>query len=289
MGPSGASTGPGRRAGRGISRSGARALRAFWARAYVRVVAANRDLSWILFDVALPVLGTAAYVFVYRSLRAPEAYLGFVTIGGAMTAYWLNVLWSMASQLFWEKQSGNLEAYIVAPAPMMAILAGMATGGLFMTTIRAVVIVAVAVAWFRIPLVAVDPAGVAAAFVVSMVGLYGLGMSLSSAFLLHGREAWHLSNLMQEPVYLLSGFFFPVRALGFWVSVAASIVPLTLGMDAMRQGLYGPEAAMALLPLRVELAILAVLAIVFLLAAWWLLRVMERLARREGRLTLRWQ
>lgn len=272
-------------AGRGM----ALYARAFWGRAYVRVVAANRDLSWIVFDVGLAVLGVAAYVYTYRSLGAPEAYVGFATVGGAMTAFWLNVLWNLASQLFWEKQSGNLEAYITAPVPLMVILAGMATGGLFMTVLRAAVIIVAAIAWFRVPLDVVHPLGLVAAFIISLVALYGMGMAMASAYLLHGREAWHLSNLLQEPVYLVSGFYFPVRALGFWVAVAASVIPLTLGLDAIRQSLYGPTVAMSLLPLGAELAILAGLAVVFIVASWRLLAFMEWMARREGRLSLRWQ
>ncbi len=266
-----------------------RALRAAWARAYVRAVAANRELSWVFFDVALPVLASAGYVYVYRALDAPETYVAFVALGGAMTAYWLNVLWNMASQLFWEKQSGNLEAYIVAPAPLMAILAGMATGALIQTTLRAVAIVAAAILWFDVPLAVQDPLGLAGAFLVTMVALYGLGMVMASLFLVHGREAWHLSLMLQEPVYLASGFYFPVRALGFWLTAAASVIPLTLGLDAMRQSLYGPEVAMAVLPVRVEVAILAGLAALFTWAAWRVLAWMERRARAEGRLTLRWQ
>src|SRR6202035_1068487 len=54
-------------------------------------------------------------------------------------------------------------------------------------------------------------------------------------FVFYGREAWHLSNAMQEPVNFLSGLYFPVHALGAYVAGAASLVPMTLGLDAMRQ------------------------------------------------------
>jgi hypothetical protein len=43
------------------------------------------------------------------------------------------------------------------------------------------------------------------------------------------------------------------------------------------------------LPVGVEIAILAVMAVVFLVGARFALAYLERLARREGRLTLRWQ
>ena len=92
------------------------------ARAYPRVIGQQREKSWMFFDVFLPMLAVSAYVFVYRAIGAPEEYVGFVVIGGAMTAFWINVLWSMSSQLYWEKETGNLGLYIMAPNSMMAIL-----------------------------------------------------------------------------------------------------------------------------------------------------------------------
>ena len=46
-----------------------------------------------------------------------------------------------------------------------------------------------------------------------MLALYGLGMVFSSAFLLWGREAWHMVNLLQEPIYMLSGMNYPLHTL----------------------------------------------------------------------------
>jgi ABC-2 type transport system permease protein len=127
-------------------------------------------------------------------------------------------------------------------------------------------------------------------FVTTLVALYGLGMLLSSLFLLFGREAWHLSSLLQEPVSLVSGFYFPVRALGQVVAAAASILPITLGLDAMRQLLFPAMLSdLRFLPAKVELGILAGLAVLFLLLARRALGFFEALARREGRLSVRGQ
>ncbi|MEJ2759463.1 MAG: ABC transporter permease, partial [Anaerolineales bacterium] len=109
-------------------------------RAYPRVVGLLRERSWFFFDIFLPVMSVSAYVFVYRAIQAPEVYVGFVVMGGAMTAFWLNILWSMGSQMYWEKETGNLALYIMAPNSLMAVLLGMAIGGLFSTAQRALVI-----------------------------------------------------------------------------------------------------------------------------------------------------
>ena len=75
-------------------------------------------------------------------MQAPIEYIGIVILGAAMTTFWLNVLWSLGAHLYWERDSGNLELYILCPAPMMGILAGMALGGLTMTVVRAATILA---------------------------------------------------------------------------------------------------------------------------------------------------
>jgi len=265
-------------------------FRTMIARAYPRIIGQNREPSWILIDVGLPLLGTSAYVFIYRALQAPEEYIGFAVLGGAMIAYWMNVLWSMASQLYWEKESGNLQLYLIAPTSRMAILLGMAVGGLTATTVRAAGVILVGALLFRIPLQVSHGALFFGVFLLTLVALYGLGMLLSSVFLLWGREAWHLSNLFMEPVYLFSGFYFPVRALGFWVALAASVIPITLGLDALRQLLY-PRLMepFRFLSVETELGILAGLAVLFIFLAHRGLRFFEDLARREGRLTLRGQ
>jgi hypothetical protein len=98
-----------------------------------------------------PHLAVSAYVFVYRAMNAPEEYIGFCGYGGAMTAFWMNVLWNMSSQLYWEKEQGNLALYIMAPNSMMAVLLGMAVGGLVRDhAARNLVIIGLGSLFFRV-------------------------------------------------------------------------------------------------------------------------------------------
>ncbi len=255
------------------------------ARAYPRVIGAQREKSWMFFDVFLPMLAVSAYVFVYRAIDAPEEYIGFVVVGGAMTAFWLNVLWSMSSQLYWEKEMGNLSLYIMAPNSMMAILLGMALGGMLMTALRAAAILILGSWMFNVEYQVASFWQLFAVFLLTMVALYGMGMMSASLFLLLSREAWHLANLAQEPIYLVSGFYFPISSFSFWVAAAASIIPLTLGLDAMRQLVFPSGATLGFLTVRMEIILLLVLGILFVIGARFLLTRLEALAIREGRLT----
>jgi ABC-2 type transport system permease protein len=260
-------------------------LKTIVARAYPRIIGQQREISWVLFEILLPMLAVCAYVFVYRALNAPEEYVGFVVMGGAMTAFWLNVLWSMSSQLYWEKQQGNLQLYIMAPNSMMAILLGMALGGMLATCLRAVAVTIFGMVMFGVTFQIVSYLQLFAVFTLTMVALYGLGMMMASAFLLFGREAWHIANLAQEPIFLASGFYFPIKSLPFWVAAGASILPLTLGMDAMRQLVFRSGSNIGFLEVATEILILAILAVVFIVVSKYLLAYVEKLAVREGRIT----
>ena len=66
-----------------------------------------------------------------------------------MTAFWLNVVWMMAAQLYWEKSQGNLELYFAAPMNIMAVLFGMAVGGLVMSSTRAAAVLVIATIVYR--------------------------------------------------------------------------------------------------------------------------------------------
>jgi ABC-2 type transport system permease protein len=202
-----------------------------------------------------------------------------------MTAFWLNVLWSMSSQLYWEKEQGNLALYIIAPNSMMAILLGMALGGLVATTLRALVITVIGSWLFQVPYAVTSFIQLFLVFTLALVALYGMGMMSASFFLLLSREAWHWANLAQEPIYLLSGFYFPIKSFSFWIAAGASIIPLTLGLDAMRQLIFPSGAALGFLSVGVEIFILLLMSVFFLVGARALLAYMEKLAIQEGRLT----
>ncbi len=291
-------------------------LRAVVGRAYPRIVGANREPSWIFFEAILPLLGIAAYVFIYQALAnrvlldptvsaadkaatvaATNALIGSVVLGGTMIAFWLNVLWSMASQLYWEKEIGNLQLYMMAPMSRMALLGGMAVGGMFMTSVRAITTLVAGVVVFSIVLQVTNPFLLIAVFFATLVALYGMGMTLASLYLLWGREAWHLSALLEEPIFFTSGFYFPAGGLAYvggWGRVlltAATAIPATLGLDAMRQlvfpGAWGDK--LWIFSPEVELVIILVLGVVFLVLARYALAYLELLARREGRLTSRHQ
>jgi len=263
--------------------------RVVYARAYVRLKGLLREPHWSIAEVIIPMLSISAYIYMYEVLDAPNEFLGFVIIGGAMLSFWSNVLWGMSSQFYWEKETGMLELYMIAPISRMAVLIGMAMGGIINTTIRAISIILIGTFLFPIQFMIGDLSALIIIFVLAIVALYGMGILFASLFLLYGREATHMADLMQEPIYVLSGMYYPVLSSKFFptaIKFIATAIPLTLGIDGIRQLVVLGGDFSSVIPHMIGLAILASVLVPF---SYFALRKMENISKREGRLTLRWQ
>jgi ABC-2 type transport system permease protein len=164
----------------------------------------------------------------------------------------------------------------------------MAMGGMVMSSTRAIAVLVVASLLYGVSFEVDQWLLLLAVFGLTLAALYGLGMILASLFLMWGREAWHTTQLMVEPVYFVSGLNFPVARLGFLGALAVATIPLAVGLDAMRQ-LAFVGTQVSLLPPLTEAGILVAMTVLFTVAARWSLRTLERRARIEGRLTMRWQ
>lgn len=264
-------------------------MRAAYARMWVRIKGGNRELTHYIAEVVLPVLTIGAYVILYRTLGLPSILGAAVIIGGAMIAFWTNILWNMSAQWFWEKEMGNLEMYMVAPVSRMSVLLGMAMGGALNTSLRATGIILLGIYVFQVPFQVHDLLVAGLVFLLTVIALYGLGMVFASLYMLYGREAWHTNMLLQEPVFFLSGSYFPtiyVSVIPVWLQVTATLIPMTVGLDAIRRVTIQGQGLMAVWP-----HILALIAFIVILipVARMALNYMENLGKREGRLTLRWQ
>ena len=265
-----------------------RNLRAAYARAYVRVRSQFNEPEWVIAEAVIPLLIVFAAATLYR-VSGSGQLAGFAVVGGAMMAFWDNVLWLMASQLYWEKEGGNLDLFIIAPISRMSILLGMSLGSIVNTSIRAAIILLTAFTVLNIQLNVADPLALSLVFTLTLTSLYGLGMLMSSLYMLYGRGALNLNEVLSEPVYLLSGLYFPTvgRYSPFptVLQLLVSLIPLTFGIDGLRRTIILGET---LESLTLHIAVLTVLSIVLIPLAWRTLNYMETLGRREGRLSLRW-
>lgn len=262
-------------------------IRTMKARAVVRIWSQFGEPVWIAVNVGFPVFSAVALALLYESAGL-AGYTGFAILGGIMVSFWGNVLWSMASQFNWDKQEGLFEIYLTSPCSISALLIGMSVGGIVGTAPSAALVAIVGWVFFHPAIVASSWLAVILTFTLTLAALYSMGMLLSSLYLVWGRAAESLNNALQEPVSLLSGVYFPsiggLSPFPFGVQVAASLIPLTLGMDSLRRTLFFSEG---LSSVWLELLTLAVMSIVLLASSSAALRALENKGRRDGTIAVR--
>ena len=203
-----------------------------------------------------------------------------------MTAFWMNILWSMSSQLYWEKETGQPAALHHCPRADDGHPAGHGAGraGRHHPARRCH-----------------HPAGQPAlpgavrgglscpcccwSFSVAMVALYGMGMMTASLFLLLSREAWHIANLAQEPIYPRLRLLLPDQELPLLGGGCRLDHPADPGPGRHAPAGFCHRAHAGLSQHGHRTADPAGAGVIFLLAARFLLDYMEKLAIREGRLT----
>lgn len=141
-----------------------------------------------------------------------------------------------------DRREGFLQGVLVAPVPRLAIVAGKVFGGATLAWLQAVVFLALApLAGLRLtPTSILQAAGVLAALAVSLTGI-----GLAFAWRLDSVQGFHaVMNLLLVPMWLLSGAFFPLTGAPLWLSILMRLNPLTYGVAALRQALYGSSAAL---------------------------------------------
>ena len=163
-----------------------------------------------------------------------------------------------AISIIWDREFGFLKEILVAPVARSSIVLGKVAGGATVAAIQAVILLLLApLAGVRLgPLAVVQ---IALVLLLVAAALTSLGLAIASRMAtMEGFQV--IMNFLVVPMWLLSGAFFPLRGLPWWMDALVRIDPLTYAVDALRGVVYGASplgAALVLHPLRVDLAVVA--------------------------------
>ena len=158
-------------------------------------------------------------------------------------------------ELIWDRQFGFLKEVMVAPVPRLTIMIGRTLGGATVSLLQGMLVVAIClIAGFR-------PAGwtalpYALLFMV-LIALMFTAMGTAIASVLADFQGFQLvMNFLVMPMFFLSGALFPLNNIPWGLKVAATVDPLSYGVDGMRAALIGGAAHFGA---ATDLAVLSVL------------------------------
>jgi ABC-2 type transport system permease protein len=222
------------------------------------------------------IFATLAY-YLFKAGKQPGTLL-YAALSAGLMGIWSATLFGAGGAINFQRWQGVLEPLIAAPPPYLLVLfpqtLAAATVGVYSLTSTLL--------WgrvvFGIPLHFVHPAAFVLAVAVTVVALGVLGLVMGSSFILY-REAAALSNMLEFPVWIVTGVIVPLSLLPGWVHYLSWGLAPTWGYRAIRAAAFGgnpwPGMGWAL-----------ALAALYLLIGQGVLRIFERRAREKATLSL---
>jgi ABC-2 type transport system permease protein len=239
----------------------------------------NLTLSgfFILTSIIQPVIFASVAYLMFEAGARPGTLL-YVALGAGMMGIWSSTLFGSGGAIQWQRWQGTLEYSIAVPPPLILVIVPLtiatATIGLYSLTATLL--------WgwlfFDVPLEVAHPVAFLVALPAAVIGLGLLGLVLASTFVLY-RNANALSNLLEYPIWLVTGLLVSLSLLPGWVGPISWLLAPTWGVNGLREAAIGgdpwPEIAMCFL-----------LGGVYFALGHFALRHFERLARERATLTL---
>ena len=250
------------------------AARALWRREVVKFV---RDRSRLIGALAQPLafwvllgLGFGGSFQMPGTGAEGVGYLEYLFPGIIALILLFTAIFSTISVVE-ERQSGFLQAPLVAPVPRPALTLGIISGGTTLAVVQALLFV---VLW---PLVGpgLSVVGVLLSAAVSLLlALAFTSLGFVIAWRMDSTRGFHaVMNLFLLPLWFLSGSFFPAEGASAALRWTILLNPVTYAVSALRQALYWPmEAPAAAAPLSVSLFVSAAFAVLLVGFAVWTVR-----------------
>ena len=235
---------------------------------------------WVLMGRAYSGGGDPQAIDAFARRSGTTGVTLFIFVGYAMYMWLSALLWGPGTALRQEQIRGSLEAVFLTPASRLVPLFGPTLTNIVWVLFQ-LLVMGLAV-WILFG-VALPLQGILLTLVVTLAGLpamYALGSLFGAAVLRFG-EVGPAVQFVRGALSLLCGITFPIVMLPAWAQMAASAMPPTHIVAAIRAALLAGATPLDLGP---TVVLLLGLGVVFAGAAIVLFRVLETSARRSGML-----
>jgi ABC-2 type transport system permease protein len=252
-------------------------LRLFWVGWKFHLKSLTLSGFFLLISVLQPIIFASIAFFMWEAGARPGTLL-YVALGAGLMGMWSATLFGSGGAIQWQRWQGTLEILVAAPPRFLLTLLPLtvATASIGLYAIVATLF------WgrllFGVPLDFEHPWLLALALPATVIGLGLLGLVLASTFVLY-RHANAFSNLLEYPVWLVTGLLIPVSLLPGFVEPLSWVLAPTWGVRAVRESALGGDP-------------LAAIGMCVLLSAFYLaigavtMANFERLARSRATLSL---
>jgi ABC-2 type transport system permease protein len=161
------------------------------------------------------------------------SYFDFIAPGIMAMTVMMSVMTGLPVAISQEKEVGTLDGMMVAPINRLSIIVGKTLGQTARGLIQGVIILALAVGLFGVTI----HGSILLVFGLLLLGVFsfvGLGIVITS-FAKDQETATMLMMTLMFPMMFLSGVFFPIQQMPWYMQDISKVLPLTYASQALRK------------------------------------------------------
>ena len=161
------------------------------------------------------------------------SYFDFIAPGIMAMTVMMSVMTGLPVAISQEKEVGTLDGMMVAPINRLSIILGKTLGQTARGLIQGVIILALAVGLFGVTI----HGSILLVFGLLLLGVFsfvGIGIVITS-FAKDQETATMLMMTLMFPMMFLSGVFFPIQQMPWYMQVISKVLPLTYASQALRK------------------------------------------------------
>lgn len=160
-------------------------------------------------------------------------YFDFVAPGIMAMTVMMSVMTGLPAAISQEKEIGTMDGMMVAPINRLSIILGKTLGQTARGLLQGVIILALAVGLFGVTIQGSIPL-VFGLLLLGVFSFVGLGIVITS-FAKDQQTATMLMTTLMFPMMFLSGVFFPIQQMPWYMQDVSKFLPLTYASSALRK------------------------------------------------------
>jgi len=207
-------------------------------------------------------------------------YFSFVLIGVAFGSYFGVGMTSFAHALRLAQTTGTLEAMMMTPASVPAIIIGSASWSYIFTTFRVLVYLLLGTLLLGVSFSGANYAAAVLGLLLAIISFASIGI-ISAGFIMIIKRGDAVTGLISGMANLVGGVFYPVAILPTGLQFIAKLLPITYALRLMRQALLGGATWSQLAP---DFLALIIFCVILLPLSLLIFHFAVQRARLEGTL-----
>ncbi|MDX1415095.1 MAG: ABC transporter permease [Candidatus Promineifilaceae bacterium] len=165
-------------------------------------------------------------------------YFSFVLIGVAFGSYFGAGMTSFARGLRLAQTTGTLEAMMMTPSPVPAIIIGSASWSYVFTTFRVLVYLLIGTLVLGVSFSGANYAAALLGLLLAIISFASIGI-ISAGIIMIIKRGDAVTGLISGMANLVGGVFYPIAILPPALQFVARLLPITYALRLMRKALLG--------------------------------------------------